>query len=146
MNFDQPQTSATTPESAPVKNENGQVPATAQEIALAEQWLNDHPVQIETRKSPEQGIAEFENMIADFEATYSLEELNAITDLSADPERKHPLRDPAKEALKPIFIKLKEIKDATDISDERYEKIKKDWKRLSNAVGVVNKGIVDHTR
>ncbi|MCK9344767.1 MAG: hypothetical protein M0P64_01420 [Candidatus Pacebacteria bacterium] len=128
------------------KNERGQVTATAEEVALAEQWLNDHPVQVETKKGCEQGVVEFENMVAEFEATYSLDELFAIIDLTSDPDRKHPLRDPAKEALKPIFAKLKEIKDGTDITDDKYEELKTQWKKLSNAVGMINKGIVDHTR
>ncbi|MFA5997037.1 MAG: hypothetical protein WC791_00955 [Candidatus Paceibacterota bacterium] len=144
MNFDQDPTPA--PEALPEKNEKGQVPATAEEIAFAEQWLSEHPIRVETKKGPEQAVIEFENMVADFETTYSLEELNAITDLTADSERKHPLRDPAKEALKPIFAKLKYLKEGTTISEKEYEELKSKWKTLSNAVGIVNKGIVDHNR
>lgn len=128
------------------KNEKGQVPATQEELAIAEQWLADHPVQVETKKGCEQLIIEFESMISDFEATYSLLELNAIVDLSADPDRKHPLRDPAKKALGPIFAKLTVLKNETTLSDEKYDELNRKWKILSNAVGLVNKGMVDHNR
>lgn len=128
------------------KNEKGQVPATQEELAIAEQWLADHPVQVETKKGCEQLIIEFESMISDFEATYSLLELNAIVDLSADPDRKHPLRDPAKKALGPIFAKLTVLKNETTLSDEKYDELNRKWEILSNAVGLVNKGMVDHNR
>lgn len=146
MNFDEQPTLEVKPVAVIEKNENGQVQATPDEIAFAEQWLSDHPVQVETRKGAEQGITEFENMVADFEATYSLDELNTIIDLSADPERKHPLRDPAKEALKPIFEKLKALKDGSTITGAELDELTAKWKVLSRAVGMVNKGMVDHTR
>ena len=133
-------------ENPQVRNEKGQVSATPEELAFAEQWLSDHPVQVETKKGYEQGVAEFENMIALFEVKYPLEELFAIVDLTSDPERQHLLRDPAKEALKPIFEKLNEIKEGTTISDEGYEELKAKWKKISNAVGMINRGIVDHNR
>ncbi|MGB2580776.1 MAG: hypothetical protein WBC83_03715 [Minisyncoccia bacterium] len=146
MNFELPSALNATPEAIPVKNEKGQVSATSEEIAVAEQWLSDHPVQVETKKGPEEKIVEFENMVADFEATYSLDQLNAIVDLSSDPERKHPLRDQAKEALKPIFAKLKALKEETTASSDVLEELTIKWKLLSRAVGMVNKGMVDHTR
>lgn len=130
----------------PEKNDRGQVAPTPEEMQQAKQWLYDHPVQVETKRGGEQEIVEFENMVANFEATYSLEELNAIVDLSADPERKHPLRDIAKEALKPIFAKLNFLRNETHIDDEQYEKLKIQYKILSNAVGMVNKGMVYHDR
>ena len=37
-------------------------------------------------------------------------------------------------------------KNETNIPDEKYEELKKQWKVLSSAVGMVNKGMVDHTR
>lgn len=134
------------PKNIPEKNEKGQVSPTPEEMEQAEQWLSNHPVQVETKRGCEQEVVELENMVANFETTYSLEKLNAIIDLSSDPERKHPLRDLAKEALKPIVAKLNALKNETDIEIEKYEGLKSKWKVLSNAVGMVSNGMVDHNR
>lgn len=126
----------------------GKSPPTPEEMEIYRQWRADHPETFTQSKAEvvEQGIEEFNGMVTAFEATYPLDELFAILDLTADPDRKHPLRDPAKEALKPIFAKLSALKNETNIPDEKYEELKKQWKILSNAVGMVNKGMVDHTR
>lgn len=164
MNFDQPSSSQEV-KPGPVieKNEKGQVHATPEEIEEVRYLINiainkEINKEIAAGGGPgsrilehTQGVSEFQEMVAEFEATYSLEELSAITDLTADPDRKHPLRDPAKEALKPILAKLDALKKRTDIPDEKYEELKSKWKILSRAVGMVNKGMVnkgmvDHTR
>ena len=131
-----------------VKNEKGQVSPTAEEMEIYRQWMADHPETFTQSKTEvvEKEIEEFNNMVTAFEAAYPLDEWFAIVDLTTDPDRKHPLRDPAKEALKPIFAKLNALKNETTISDEKYEELKSKWKVLSNAVGMVNKGMVDHTR
>lgn len=85
-------------------------------------------------------MREFRGMLNEFEATYSLEELFAIVDLSADPDRKHPLRDIAKKALNPINeFRMKYISEGDD-------ELNRQWKKISNAVGIISKGIVDHNR
>ncbi len=138
-----------------MRNEKGQVAATKEEEDLATYYENAAlDKEIREGRGPwsrllehEQGIAEFKDMVASFEVTYPLVELFAIVDLTdAGPDFNHPLRDPAKEALKPIFAKLNALKKGTTISGKEYEELEKKWKVLSNAVGMVNKGMVDHTR
>lgn len=138
---------AVTPENIPEKNKKGQVPATLEEIALAEEWLSRHPVQVETKNGPEQKVSEFENMVLEFETMYSLEELTAIVDLSADPDRKHPIRDLAKKSANPILALLNTLKNETTITNEEYDELERKWKSIAKAIGwVVKGGMVDHNR
>lgn len=148
MNFNQFSNPTIALENSQNKNELGQVSATAEEMEIYRQWKAGHPETFTQTKTEivEQGIEEFNGMITAFEAAYPLDELFAVVDLTADPDRKHPLRDPAKEALKPIFAKLNALKNETNIPDEKYKELKKRWKVVSNAVGMVNKGMVDHNR
>lgn len=87
-----------------------------------------------------QEMIEFKRMLDEFEETYSLDELYAIVDLTADPDRKHPLRDLAKKALNPINeFRQKNIA-------QRDDELNVQWKKISNAAGMINKGMVDHNR
>lgn len=136
-----------TPESYLQENDKGQLPPTPEEREIYKQWRAGHPENYTQSKTEvvSQSIEEFSNMVANFEATYPLEELLAITELTP-PDYEHPLRDLAKKALNPIFAKLNALKNETNIPSEKYEELKRQWKVLSNAVGLVNKGMVDHTR
>ncbi len=90
-------------------------------------------------------IEKFRNMIADFEATHSLEELNAIIELTPEESEHHPLRTPARKALNPIGALLNRL--GGNIPEEQYKTLKAEYKRLSRAVGVIDKdNKVDHTR
>lgn len=91
-------------------------------------------------------IAKFEEMVVSFEAEHSLEELHAIIDLTPEEAPKHPLREPARVALIPIVTQLNKLKQETDIAPEKYEEMRAKYKRLSQAIGMINKGKVDHTR
>jgi hypothetical protein len=117
-------------------------------------------------------IAEFEGMIAAFEAKHSLEELHAIVDLTpgevacyalqvtVSPEKLALLADPtsedvsrylvrkvAREALAPIAAKLNGLKEKTNISPEKYKELNARYKRLTRAVGFTDGGNkVDHER
>lgn len=91
-------------------------------------------------------IAEFENMTASFELTHSLAELHSIVDLTALEASKHTIREPARVALIPIVAMLNTLKKETNISPTKYEEIKAKYKRLSRAVGMINKNKVDHDR
>lgn len=136
------------------RNEYGQTKATVEEMEMLKQWEEDHPEVYtqgdtftqSTLEVASQGILEFRNMVTEFEAVYPLDELFAIVDLSASPDYKHPLRDLAKKALNPILAKLDALREDTSVTAEEYEELEKQWKILSNAVGMVNRGMVDHTR
>lgn len=136
-------------EDTPKKNEQGQVDPTPEEMEEYNQWRDDHPETF-TQSNTEvllQEIIEYQDLIAKFESSYPLNQLTAITDLSADPDRKHPLRDSAKKALRLIFVKLNFLKNETKIDNDQYEQLKDQHKLLANAVGGVNSnGMVDHNR
>ena len=112
-------------------------------------WMESHP---ETKIAPENlrecgpEIKEFEEMIDLFESRHSLPELHAIIDLVPEEAPRHPVREPARLALDPILEKLHILKDETNISPEKYEALEARWKKISNAVGMINNNKVDHNR
>ncbi|KKR07889.1 MAG: hypothetical protein UT32_C0006G0036 [Parcubacteria group bacterium GW2011_GWC2_39_14] len=112
-------------------------------------WLS---VYSETTIAPENlrecgpEIAEFEAMIASFESEHSLLELLSIIDLTLAEAQSHPIREPARLALKLIIAKRNSLKDETNISAAEYERLNAEYKRLSRAVGVLNDNKVDHNR
>lgn len=115
-----------------------------------EDWMKEHPrvvIPPEERREAGPEIERFEQMIADFEATYSLEELHAITELTFETAKDHPLRAPANKAISPIVTLLNALEEETDISPERHDALKAEYRRLSRAVGVIGKDDkVDHTK
>ena len=114
-----------------------------------EQWIKDHP---ETVTAPENKrecgpeIAEFEAMIVSFESTYSLPELLLIIDLTPNEAPKHPIREPAKNALIPIVALMNKLEKETDITSEKHKELRVKYMRLSRAVGIINRNKVDHNR
>ena len=114
-----------------------------------EQWMKDHP---ETATAPENKrecgpeIAEFEAMIASFESTYPLSELLLIIDLTPNEAPKHPIREPAKNALIPIVALINKLEKETDITSKKHEELRAKYMRLSRAVGIINGNKVDHNR
>ena len=117
-----------------------------------QQWMTDHPEpepQIDRREHGPR-VAEFERLVDQFEVMYSLEALHAITELEPFVEApKHPLRQPAKIALEPIYALLCEIEEARDVSDDKCNELNAKYNRLSQAVGMIaarENNRVDHTR
>ncbi len=113
-------------------------------------FLQTHPEPGKALEKRECGpeIKEFESKIKLFESEYSLEELTAIVtpeDLERD-ERTNALRYYAKKALGPIVFQLNALEKETDISQEKLQELKVKYKRLSQAVGIINNNKVDHTR
>ena len=114
-----------------------------------EQWIKDHP---ETVTAPENKrecgpeIAEFEAMIVSFESTYSLPELLLIIDLTPNEAPKHPIREPAKNALIPIVALMNKLEKETDITSEKHKELRAKYMHLSRAVGIINRNKVDHNR
>lgn len=91
-------------------------------------------------------ILELEELLASSMNEELLLNLNAIE--TEEDARNSEERETAKITLVPIFNKLRDLKNKTEITDE--DKIYKDlygqYKILSNAVGFINNGVVDHTR
>lgn len=113
-------------------------------------WLENHPeikIAPEDSRECEPEIKEFEEMIDLFEANHSLPELYSIIDLTPEEARRHPVREPARAALGPILAKLHILRDETNISTEKYKALEARWKKISNAVGIINsENKVDHNR
>ena len=122
---------------------------TNEEIAMYEAYIIDHPeVEIpeESLRDPEKEITEFETLITSFEQSHNLEELNSIKELTSEDAPNHPIRERARKDLNPIVALLNLLKKETAITEEKHEELKKKYKHLSQAVGIINKGIVDHSR
>ena len=99
-----------------------------------------------TLPSGEPEIAALESYFADFEARFNLEELHAITTLSKEDGYKHPVRDEAKTALGPITEMIHVLHEETNTPEELITEYKARYKKLSQAVGMISGGVVDHTR
>jgi len=150
-------------------------PATPEEMAFLECFLNDHPEaapQKETRRDCEKEKGELLQLIDEFGKNHSLEGLNAVTDVSPDlynllarykrmtaeeiestsasltPEdaNKFRTRVPAKDDLTPIVALLNILEKETNITGLDLDKLTSAYKVLSRAVGMINNGKVDHTR
>jgi len=100
----------------------------------------------EVRKEAGPEVLKFNELIAEFEQEYSLEELHNIVDLTPSEAAVHPLREPARKALVAIVSQLKILKKEVDISTDALTELELDYKRVSQAVGIINNDKVDHTR
>jgi hypothetical protein len=122
-------------------------------------WVDErhYPKEIPAAERTDYGpeIVELEGMMETFEATYSLEVLNAIIDVKLAVDREnpqpgdielHPVREPARKALYPIVALLDAIEDEAKITREQLAELKAKYTRLSQAVGIINNKKVDHTR
>lgn len=92
-------------------------------------------------------VAEFEKLAQEFEKKYPLDQLHAITELTREEALAHPLRRPATIDLGPILTKMKTLNNETNISSAESDRLQTIYKKLSQAVGVIDKdNKVDHTR
>ena len=122
---------------------------TDEQIEMYLAYMAEHPEVVipqENRRSPEDEITEFENLIKNFEQAHNLEELTTIIELTPEDAPNHPTREPAKKDLVPIVKLLNSLKEETTITEERHEELKAKYRYLSRAVGIINKGIVHHNR
>ncbi len=81
-----------------------------------------------------------------FEASFSLEDLRSIIELSDQDAEGHPLWWPAKMALGEITKKRNEVWADENISSDKKSQLEAKYKMLSKAVGIRNRGQIDHTR
>jgi hypothetical protein len=122
---------------------------TDEQIAQYEAYMTVHPetpVSPEDLRNPEEETAELEALIANFEQAHDIEGLRAITNLTPEEAPRHPTREPARKDLVPIVGLLNALKEETNIPEEKYEELKARYRNLSRAVGLINGGVVDHTR
>ena len=120
-----------------------------QDAELLADYLARHPEQVippENLREAGPDVAQFESLVNSFESTHSLAELHSIVDLTPEDAPNHPVREPARLALIPIVAMLDTLRKETNISPEKYEELRTKYKRLSNAVGIINNNKVDHER
>ena len=89
-------------------------------------------------------IEEFEEMLAPLLRKEVLEVLDAIKteEVALNSEE----RESAKNALIPLVEKMKFLDRRTNITRDEYDRVHKKYKIISNAVGMINNGMVDHDR
>jgi len=83
-------------------------------------------------------------MFTMFEWSHSIGALRTIK--TEDEARNSTERKSAKRALVPIVDMLKFLDWRTNITEEELDGLRKKYKILSNAVGMINNGMVDHDR
>ena len=89
-------------------------------------------------------VEEFEKMLVPLLKEEALEVLNAIeTEKEALNSEEREL---AKKALIPLVDKMKFLDRRTDITKGEFDELHKKYKIISNAVGFINDGKVDHNR
>ncbi len=116
-------------------------------MGLLALWQRDHPEE-EVKGKRESGpeVIKFKEMIDSFESEHSLAELHQIINLTPKEAPDYPLRESAKKALIPIVKLLNTLRDETDISLEEWKELKGQYRRLSQAVGIINNNKVHHDR
>lgn len=141
-------------------NDETMNPAELEEIARREaetkaeaKWLEDMVALCQEQATPQVDrkecgpeVAELEKMFSDFEANHSTDELLLITDLTPEDAPNHPTREPAKIAVGEICNKLRTLEKETNIDAAKYQELNDRYRTLSRAVGILNNGVVDHTR
>jgi hypothetical protein len=116
---------------------------TAQEREEAERyeaWMIAHPVVENPQDSPEicaEKVAELEASLDAFDQTYDLDALRAITQFASREESLSSFRQPALEALTPLFKRLKYLKTQDAVSKETREALDARYKVLIRAVGQI---------
>jgi len=116
--------------------------------AIIDEWMAKYATEeIPPEKRRECGpeIEELERMFRNFDQTHDVFALNAVTDLTPAEAPHHPVREPAKLDLIPMYAKLRTIYEETNITPEHYAELKAKWKHFSQAVGMINNNVVDHS-
>lgn len=115
----------------------------------AAQWLKDHPEltpRVEGRRDCMPEIAELGAMMVAYEGTYPLVEMSVRVSFALEEAEEKRVWGAARDALAPIIAKLNTLQNETDISTERWEALRAQYKRLSRAVGIIRNGVIDHAR
>jgi hypothetical protein len=105
-----------------------------------EAWMIAHPVVENPQDSPEicaEKVAELEASLDAFEQTYDLDALRAITQFTSREESLSSFRQPALEALTPLFKRQKYLKTQDAVSKETRDALDTRYKIASRAVGQI---------
>lgn len=89
-------------------------------------------------------IGELKAKFVAFEQMHSIETLRDIT--TEEEAQNSTERESAKRALIPIESQLKVLRDKINITAEEYNKLHEKYKILSHAVGIINRGVLEHGR
>lgn len=100
--------------------------------------------------TPEERIASLV-LIALKEPEYAKKQMEKIAVakaivLTPEDKKMYEIRIAAKEDIILISTKLDVIEKETNISKDKHEELKAEYKRLSKAIGIINKNKVDHNR
>ena len=102
------------------------------------EFQTKQPLPESERIDCEKGVMEFQGLVNSFEANHPLDQLIAITYLTQDDAPLHPVREPARQDLIPLYSLLQELRLTTNISADRHKELDLEYQRLSNAVGRVD--------
>lgn len=103
------------------------------------------PVVENERRDCEAEVAQLENLFDEFESKHSVSDLMTITRLTRLEAENNRRREPARLALNPMYELIRVLKEETNISPSRHDRLKARYLRLSKAVGSVTKdNIVRH--
>jgi hypothetical protein len=126
---------------SPTRSTEGAVTAQErEEKERYEAWMAAHPVVENPQDSPEicaERVAELEASIDAFEQTYDLDALRAITQFSSREESLSSSRQPALEALTPLFKRLKYLKTQDAVSRDTRDALDARYKVVTRAVGQI---------
>lgn len=122
---------------------------TAEEIEKEENerdeaWMAEHPVndcdtEVE-QDSPEicaERVTVCERLLNRFEQRYDLEALRAITQFSSKEERESSIRQPALQALTPMFQTIRHLRKQEAVERGALKDLQARYTTISNAVGNV---------
>ncbi|MFA7244695.1 MAG: hypothetical protein WC070_00765 [Candidatus Magasanikbacteria bacterium] len=143
MGIDKP---GPTPEEINSQKEAAEADMYAAYAELAEIHEDKGPVIPETKRECREDIAELERMFDEFEQNHNIQKLMAIEELGPENSPQRNKRSPAKADLSTMYTKIQTIKNETNISDDELEKIRLRYEKFDQAIGIVNRGKVDHTR
>ena len=100
----------------------------------------------ESRIDCEPLISEFEYLLEDFGNHHELFVLHAVRNMTAAEAPEHLIREHAKHDLVFIVEALNFLEAETNITEDRLAELKAKYRKLSQAVGIINNGVVYHDR
>ncbi len=95
------------------------------------------------REFSQEDINSFMSLVNTFKTNHSLENLLAITDSN---EKSQKIRVAAINDFNVIQILFKKLQNETKISQSQFEELNKEYREISQAIGIENRGKIDHTR
>jgi hypothetical protein len=97
----------------------------------------------EHREFSPEDINSFMSLVNKFKTNHSLETLLATTDADEETQK---MRIAAREDFNKIDDLLKKLQNETKISQSQFEELNKEYKAISQAIGILRDGKIDHAR